>query len=127
MHDMPRANPEVLLVDDSIDNRELYAIYLQRRGFTAVEASTGRQAIDETSRRRPDVVIMDLSLPDMDGEQAIKHIRANPETRSIPIIVVSGFDAQDIEGATWDAFLRKPCPPDSLEQEIRRLLARTAG
>jgi CheY-like chemotaxis protein len=119
-----RSHPLILLVDDSEDNRELYALYLGRKGFDVAEAANGQTAIADTARIRPDLVIMDLSLPDMDGERVIHQIKSDPRNERTPIIVVSGYDLEGSRPHTWDAFLRKPCPPDSLEREIRRLLSR---
>lgn len=116
--------PLVLLVDDSEDSREMYALFLGRRGFSTAEAPTGQAAIEQATALLPDAIIMDLSLPDMDGETAINRIRNHPRAREAAIVVVSGHNLPaDGRTGAWDAFLLKPCLPDALEREIRSLLA----
>jgi CheY-like chemotaxis protein len=115
----------VLLVDDSEDSREMYSLYLARRGFEIAEAATGQSAVDQAATLSPDVVVMDLSLPDMDGASAIQRIKDDPRSKDAAIVVVSGHGKPG--GApTWDAYLTKPCLPDALEKEIRRLLTARA-
>jgi two-component system, cell cycle response regulator DivK len=115
-------DPLVLLVDDSEDSREMYSVFLVRRGFQVAEASTGRGAIDQAARLSPDVIVMDLSLPDIDGMSAIQQIKNNPKKRDPVILVVSGHGAPPTDARTWDGYLTKPCLPDALEREIRRAL-----
>ena len=76
----------VLLVDDCQDTRELYAEYLELSGFDVKEADDGIVAIDEAVRVRPDVIVMDMSLPKLDGREAARQLRADERTRSIPLV-----------------------------------------
>lgn len=120
-----RGNPLILLVDDCDDNREMYAACLTRRGFDVEEAADGRSALEKAFRLRPDLVVMDLTLPDMDGAEAIRKMKADARTRETPVVVVSGYGigremSEPI--APWDAFFVKPCPPDALTDAIRRIL-----
>jgi two-component system, cell cycle response regulator DivK len=118
-----REKPLILLVEDCEDNRDMYAAFLTRRGFEIAEAVDGQQAIERSTTLRPDLVVMDLSLPDMDGTQAIRALRADDRTKDLPIIVVSGaVQDGEVSGLGWDAFIAKPCPPDLLVAEIRRLI-----
>ena len=118
-----RTRPLILLVEDCEDNRDMYAAFLTRRGFEIAEAADGQQAIEHCSSLLPDLVVMDLSLPDMDGVQAIRLIRTDHRTKDLPIIVVSGaVQEAESSGLGWDAFLAKPCPPDLLVEQIQRLL-----
>src|SRR5437763_8095759 len=129
----PRQRPLVLLVDDCQDTRELYAEYLELSGFDVKEADNGIVAIDEAVRVRPGVIVMDMSLPKMDGREAARHLRADERTRSIPLVMISGYDAESLprtggpEGSPspspsneglWDHYLGKPCPPDQLVSVI---------
>lgn len=101
----------------------MYSMYLSRQGFAIAEAGTGQGAVDQAATLAPDLIVMDLSLPDMDGALAIQRIRNAAPTRDTPIIVVSGHGlAGEIESSLWNSFLTKPCLPDSLTNEIRRLL-----
>jgi two-component system cell cycle response regulator DivK len=121
----PRARRLVLLVDDCQDTRELYAEYLELSGFDVKEAEDGIVAIDEAVRVRPDVIVMDMSLPKMDGREAARQLRADERTRSIPLVMISGYDADplSLSEGLWDDYLGKPCPPDKLVSVIGRLVA----
>ncbi|MCK6550880.1 response regulator [Myxococcota bacterium] len=118
-----RTRPVLLLVDDDDDSREMYAAYLGRRGFEVVEAADGRTAIERSISAAPDLAIMDLTLPDMDGLRAIHEIRQDERTAALPVIVVSGHGPERSTTAPWDAYLSKPCAPDELVAEIKKLLA----
>jgi CheY-like chemotaxis protein len=126
MEKTARNKPLILIVEDCADNRDMYAALLTRRGFEIAEAVDGHQAIEQSFALLPDLVLMDLTLPDMDGVQAIHELRADTRTHEMPIIVVSGYSrpvpADAGQHEAWDAFLSKPCPPDLLVQQIQRLL-----
>jgi CheY-like chemotaxis protein len=115
----------VLLVDDCQDTRELYAEYLELSGFDVKEADDGIVAIDEAVRVRPDIIVMDMSLPRLDGREAARKLRADARTRSIPLVMISGYDADNLPSndGLWDHYLGKPCPPEELVSVIGRLVA----
>jgi CheY-like chemotaxis protein len=115
----------VLLVDDCQDTRELYAEYLELSGFDVKEAEDGIVAIDEAVRVRPDVIVMDMSLPRMDGREAARALRADARTKSIPLVMISGYDLDNLpkNDGLWDQYLGKPCPPEQLVSVIGRLVA----
>src|SRR5882672_8458159 len=92
----PRLRRLVLLVDDCQDTRELYAEYLELSGFDVKEAEDGIVAIDEAVRVRPDVIVMDMSLPRLDGREAARQLRADARTRNIPLVLISGYDADNL-------------------------------
>ena len=115
----------MLLVDDCQDTRELYAEYLELSGFDVKEAEDGIVAIDEAVRVRPDVIVMDMSLPKMDGREAARQLRADERTRAIPPGHDFGLRRRVLptnEGL-WDHYLGKPCPPDKLVSVIGRLVS----
>ena len=120
----PRARRVVLLVDDCRDTRELYAEYLELSGFDVKEAEDGIVAIDEAVRVRPDVIVMDMSLPRLDGREAARQLRADERTRGIPVVMISGYDADRLprNDGLWDHYLGKPCAPDELVTVIGRLV-----
>jgi len=126
----PRAHepPLVLVVDDFEDNREMFAEYLELCGFQVVQAASGRAALDCAFHRAPDVVLMDLSLPELDGWEATRRLKADPRTRHVPVIALTGHaladHAREAKEAGCDAFLTKPCPPEVLVAEVRLQLAR---
>lgn len=129
---MPPA-PLVLIVDDAPDNREAYAEYLRFRGFRTEEAATGAQAMTAALQLVPDVVLLDLRLPDIDGLEVSRYIRAQEPLQRTKVIAVSACvypsDVAEAMAAGCHAFLQKPCLPDLLVQEIERLIERqvTAG
>jgi two-component system, cell cycle response regulator DivK len=116
----------VLIVDDSTDARELYGLYLSHQGFSVVLASDGAAAVNTAVRLQPDVGVMDLSMPHLDGIAATQHLKAHPRTHNIPVILLTGYPYKAIErgalGGGVDVFLTKPCLPEELERHVRDLL-----
>jgi two-component system cell cycle response regulator DivK len=121
------AAPLVLVVDDFQDNREMFAEFLLISGFRVAEAATGREALDRAFALLPDVVLMDLSLPELDGWEATRRLKRDPRTCHIPVVALTGHVLADCSrearDAGCDAFLTKPCLPEALVVEVRRLLA----
>jgi len=125
------AQPLVLVVDDFQDNREMYAEYLAYCGFRVIEAKNGKEAIQQAFAQSPNVIIMDLSLPVMDGWEATRRLKADGRTKSIPVIALTGHALQGHSkgalDAGCDAFVAKPCLPDQLVLEIKRMLGTSAS
>jgi two-component system cell cycle response regulator DivK len=123
--------PRVLVVDDYPDAREMYAEYLQYSGFDVIEAGNGMEALERALDSAPDIILMDLSLPVMDGWEATRRLKADPRTAQIPVVALTGHALAGIsEGAKkagCDAFVTKPCLPDELVKEIRKVLESGAG
>jgi CheY-like chemotaxis protein len=121
-----RAQPLVLVVEDYQDAREMYAAYLQFSGFEVAEAGNGLEAIEKAQALLPDIVLMDLALPRMDGWEATRRLKSDIRTRHIPIVALTGHalagHAEGAREAGCDAFVTKPCLPDALVAEIKRLL-----
>jgi CheY-like chemotaxis protein len=127
MMNTPQGNkPLVLVVDDYQDAREMYAEYLEFSGFRTAEARNGQEALDKAFALTPDVILMDLSLPVMDGWEATKRLRADSRTRTIPIVALTGHALTGHEAGAkevgCDAYVTKPCLPDALVQEVKRIL-----
>ena len=118
--------PLILVVDDYQDAREMYAEYLQFSGFRVAEARNGNEAVEQAFALKPDLILMDLSLPGMDGWEATRRLKADDTTRHIPIVALTGHAlAGASEGARragCDSFVTKPCLPDDLVVEVRRML-----
>ena len=118
--------PRVLLVDDYPDAREMYAEYLEFSGFDVVEAENGMEALQRAVETAPDIILMDLSLPVMDGWEATRRLKADKRTAPIPVVALTGHALAGIsEGAKkagCDAFVTKPCLPEDLVKEIRKIL-----
>ena len=119
--------PLILVVDDNEDSRELYADYFDVVGFRVASARHGAEAVRHAQALRPDVIVMDLTMPIMDGWAATRLLRANPRTARIPIIALTGHGfpgAADIaRAAGCDRYLVKPCVPADLALVVRELLA----
>jgi two-component system cell cycle response regulator DivK len=121
-----RARRRVLLVDDYPDAREMYSEYLKFSGFDVVEATNGVEALQRAIDTSPDIILMDLSLPVMDGWEATRRLKEDARTASIPVVALTGHAlAGMFEGAKragCDAFVTKPCLPEDLVKEIRAVL-----
>ena len=119
-------SPLILVVDDYQDAREMYAEYLQFSGFRVAEARNGNEAVAQAFSLRPDLILMDLSLPGMDGWEATRVLKADDRTKHIPVVALTGHAlAGASEGARkagGDSFVTKPCLPDDLVVEVRRML-----
>jgi CheY-like chemotaxis protein len=120
--------PRILVVDDNEMNRDLLARRLSKRGFEVVAAADARAALAAAGDRRPDLILMDMRLPDMDGRDATRALRANGPTRTIPVIALTAHatdaDREAALGAGCDDFETKPVDLDRLLQKIRALLDR---
>jgi CheY-like chemotaxis protein len=118
--------PRVLLVDDYPDAREMYTEYLEYSGFDVIQAANGMEALQQAAEQVPDIILMDLSLPVMDGWEATRRLKADERTADIPVVALTGHALAGIsEGAKkagCDAFVTKPCLPEDLVKEIRRVL-----
>jgi two-component system cell cycle response regulator DivK len=125
------AGPFVLVVEDYPDAREMYSEYLRFSGFRVAEARNGEEALEKAFTLRPDVILMDLALPLMDGWEATRRLKSDPRTSQILVVALTGHAlAGHQEGARragCDSFVTKPCLPDELVDEIRRLLANRDG
>lgn len=122
-----RERPLVLIVEDQDDLRQLYAEQLSISGFDVIEAGNGQDAIDHTALHFPDVVLMDLGLPIVDGWEATRRLKSDSRTSHIPVVALTAHDGSgELQRATHagcDWLVPKPCPPDALIVELRRVLS----
>jgi CheY-like chemotaxis protein len=118
----------VLLVEDTEDNRLMMRRLLEMSGFRVVEAINGKEAVELASQVRPQVILMDLSLPFIDGLAATRQIRSLPGLSKVPIVAVSAHDTADFHtdalNAGCNAYITKPIDYPELEDIVNRLLAR---
>jgi CheY-like chemotaxis protein len=118
----------ILVVDDFGAAREVYARLFGYSGFRVAEAESGPEALDKARSLRPDLVLMDLAMPGMDGWEVISQLKADERTRQARIVVITGASyadgAQRAKDAGCDAYLIKPCLPETLMGVARRLLSR---
>ncbi|HEY5619306.1 MAG TPA: response regulator [Vicinamibacterales bacterium] len=118
--------PLILVVDDYEDAREMYAEYLRFCGFRVAEARNGNEALEQAFMLMPDLILMDLSLPGMDGWEATRQLKSDERTRNIPVVALTGHAlagaSEGAKRAGCDSFVTKPCLPDDLVVEVRRML-----
>lgn len=116
--------PVVMVVDDHEDARLLMRVMLERRGCRVIEAGDGRAALEAASAWRPDLVLMDLSLPVLGGLDAARLMRADTHLRDVPLVAVSGYDRADryeeARRAGYDEYLAKPFAFSEVEALLRR-------
>ena len=124
----PRRRALVLVADDTTDVRDVYADYFTALGLNVVTAPDGAAAFSTALRNRPDVIVMDLAMPRVDGITAIRNLKSDPRTRNVPVILLTGYPYKAIEEGVLEAgatvFLTKPCLPEDLAQYVRRLIAK---
>lgn len=122
--------PKILVVDDQPYMHALMRHHLARAGFEMLPASNGRQALEAASRENPAAIIMDVMMDEMDGLTALKHLKAEAATQTIPVIMITAnahhVTREDAEHSGAALFLTKPFSPTKLILEIQRLLAATA-
>lgn len=118
----------VLLVEDTEDNRQMMGRLLEMSGFKVVEATNGREAVEAAEREHPEIILMDLSLPLIDGLAATRRIRDLPGLKRVPIVAVSAHDTADFHhealAAGCDAYLTKPIDFSELEEVMRRMISK---
>jgi CheY-like chemotaxis protein len=115
----------ILLVEDNEDNRIIYRAVLEHHGHGILCAPDGEKGVERAVRHRPDLILMDIMMPRMDGIEATQRIKATSETAQIPVIAVTGSDASDaeLEKVGFASVLRKPIAPSDLVREVSTFLA----
>jgi two-component system cell cycle response regulator DivK len=118
----------VLLVEDNEDNRIIYATALRFAGYEVLEAITGTEGVYQARTMRPDLILMDISIPELDGWEATAIIKADPVTKDIPVIAVTAHalpgDEARSRAAGCDGYLAKPIAPGKLLAEVDRRFGR---
>jgi CheY-like chemotaxis protein len=121
------ASPVILIADDNRDTREMYGLYLSMAGYSVALADDGHEAVVKARTLRPDLIVLDLHMPKVDGWAAMRAIHGDAATARTPIIVLTGHDFKNYlkasalaEGAR--SFLIKPCLPEQLSREIAQQL-----
>ena len=118
----------VLLVEDNEDNRIVYSTILQHFGYIVMEALNGEEGIAKARAEHPDLILMDISIPVIDGWEATQVLKRDPETRGIPIIALTAHAlASDREKAMevgCDSYLAKPCEPKAVVSEVEKFIGK---
>lgn len=116
----------ILVADDFDDTRLLLKTWLEKKGFNIVEAENGNQAVSLAQQVRPDLIIMDMEMPELDGLAATRKIRSIRELDDIPVLAVSAYGAQQFRAEALAAgcseYVSTPFEPDNLEQVINSFL-----
>ena len=117
----------ILIVEDQEDNRAILRDLLTSAGYTYIEAVNGGDGVEAARRQRPDLILMDIQLPVLDGYQATRQIKADPQLRAIPVIAVTSYalsgDKSKALAAGCDAYVTKPYSPRQLLAIVRSFLA----
>jgi len=112
----------VLVVEDDAATREMYRQALAASGYRTIAAGDGLGALRVIEGDRPDVVVLDLMLPTVGGHDVYLELRAHPETCDIPVVIVTGSDARNLEPNEFRFFLRKPVSPETLTRIVEDAL-----
>ena len=130
-HNGGAAPPTVMVVEDFEDNRFMMRRLLEMSGYRVLEAVNGEEAVELARRERPGLILMDLSLPQLDGLAATRRIRQHPELQNVPIVAVSAHDTADFHAdalaAGCNDYVTKPIDFDQLEGLLRKLLPRNSA
>lgn len=117
----------ILIVEDNADNRDIYTTILRHHGYRVEEAETGEDGLVQAARLLPALILMDVSMPGMDGLEATRRLKADPATAGIPVIAVTAHamaeDRAKAVAAGCDGYLAKPVEPRRVLEEVGRLLA----
>lgn len=121
---------KILIVDDEVDSLKLIGLMLQRNDYEVVAANSGSQALAKAQAELPDLIILDVMMPDMDGYEVCRRLRSRPETKAIPIIMFTAKTLIDDKVAGFEAgaddYLTKPTHPAELASRVQAILERTA-
>lgn len=116
----------VLVVEDNERNLKLVRDVLQYAGYEIIEARTGEEGVELAQSRSPDVILMDLQLPDIDGMEALRRVRKSPVTADVPVVAVTAFAMQDdrarVFDAGFDGYLEKPLSVRELPAQVQQFL-----
>jgi two-component system, cell cycle response regulator DivK len=116
----------VLVAEDNAVNRELLRELLEIRGYDVTEACDGEEALAKLEQARPDILLLDLGMPKLDGFGVVRHIRASPGLASLPVLAVTAYamrgDREEVLKAGFDGYLSKPINATALAEEMGRLL-----
>ncbi len=122
------ADELALIVDDNEKNTRLARYVLQLGGFRTLEAATGGEAVTLAVEHVPDVILMDIRLPDIDGIEAARQLREDPRTAGIPLVAVTAFamkgDREQLLGAGFDGYIEKPIDVGEFSEQVRDYCAR---
>jgi two-component system, cell cycle response regulator DivK len=116
----------ILVVEDNALNRKLVKDVLEHAGFTVLSVPTGEEGVQVATEQPPDLVLMDLQLPGIDGTEALRQLRSHPSSRTIPVVAVTAFAMQEdrdhARAAGFDGYVQKPISTRALPRQVQRFL-----
>jgi len=116
----------ILVVEDQEDNRQILRDLLSHSGYEMIEAENGEQALVQAAKYIPDLILMDIQLPVLDGYEATRRLKADPKLKNIPVVVITSYalsgDEQKARAAGCDAYVAKPYSPRALLAKIREFV-----
>jgi two-component system cell cycle response regulator DivK len=119
---------KILVVEDDADNRRIVTKVLTVEGYSVVEATDGNEALAKARSERPDLILMDLALPNMDGWEATRRIKADAELRHIPVVALTAFamrgDEEQARAAGCDDYIAKPARPMVIRTVVKKYIGR---
>ena len=117
---------KILVVEDTEDNRQILRDLLSMAGYDLIEANDGAEGVARASEHKPDLILMDIQMPVMDGYEATRRIKADPALKAIPIIAVTSYalsgDEEKARAAGCDAYVAKPFSPREMLAKVREML-----
>jgi CheY-like chemotaxis protein len=120
---------KALIAEDNAVNRELLRELLESRGYDVVEACDGQEALKVIEQAQPDILLLDIGMPKMDGYAVVHKLREDPRLAKLPVVAVTAYamqgDREKVLDSGFDGYLSKPIDPKALEQELKRLEQRT--
>jgi CheY-like chemotaxis protein len=124
-------NAVILMIEDNLQNRYLATYLLERRGHTVHQAETGPEGLAMAARLRPDLILLDIQLPGMDGHAVARALKRDPELKAIPIVAVTSYamagDREKCLAAGAEGYIEKPITPETFVDEIERFLRTGPG
>ena len=119
---------KILIAEDNATNRELFRELLEARGYTVVEACDGPEALRMIEQTQPDILLLDIGMPLLDGFAVVRAIRENPSLAALPVLAVTAYamqgDREHVLNSGFDGYLSKPINAKALAEELERLLSR---
>ncbi|HOD15283.1 MAG TPA: response regulator [Spirochaetota bacterium] len=123
--------PKALIIEDNEDNQYLESLLLKQSGFSVITALDGREGIERARQALPDIIILDIQMPVMDGYETVACLKSDPVLRSIPVVGVSSYtlnvEREKALSLGFNGYIEKPIDPDSFVDEIRRFLPLREG
>lgn len=121
----------ILLIEDNVQNRYLATFLLEQNGYEVIQAETGPAGLDLAARQRPDLILLDIQLPGMDGHAVARALKADPALKSIPIVAVTSYamvgDREKCLASGAEGYVEKPINPETFVAEIGRFLRPPGG